>query len=332
MVPIGFVYHEKFLSHDTGYSHPENHLRIERLYAAVREAGFGRDIDWIPARAGIESDLLLNHEQTYIDYVKKTCAQHEVALLDDGDTRVSRQSFEVGLLAVGAAIQAVDLVCRGHYQRVFVGCRPPGHHALRDHAMGFCLFNNVAIAAKYALKHFGIKRIMIIDWDVHHGNGTQDSFYADPRVLFCSIHQYPFYPGTGSPSEKGSGSGLNYTINIPVEAGDGIDAYRDAFRNVIIPSAEAFEPQLILISAGFDAHFQDPLAGVALRDEDFLEMTRWVLQLAESLCDGRLISVLEGGYHLDAMPRSVIQHLHGLMPVQAPALTDSIQLKYSTAR
>lgn len=233
-------------------------------------------------------------------------------MLDDGDTRVCSASFDVALHAVGGALQGVDLLHSGAYRRVFLCARPPGHHALHNHAMGFCLFNNVAIAAKYAIERYGYERIMILDWDVHHGNGTQESFYSDSRVLFCSIHQYPFFPGGGSAQEKGVGEGLNLTLNIPLEAGAEMEQYRNAMLNVVYPTAAAYKPQMLILSAGFDPHYLDPLANINLGDDDFYELSKLTTTLCDKHCGGRLLSVLEGGYHPDALGRSVVQHLTAL--------------------
>jgi acetoin utilization deacetylase AcuC-like enzyme len=312
MARIGFIYHDKFLDHETGHSHPENRHRLTQVYDHVREAELDEKIDWIVAESTTEEMLLLNHDTDHIEYIRKTCENHSSAVLDDGDTRVCSASFNVALLAVGASIQGIDLLHSGKYKRIFVAARPPGHHALFNRAMGFCLFNNVAIAAKYAITHYGYERIMILDWDVHHGNGTQDSFYKDPRVLFCSIHQFPFYPGTGSALEKGEAEGANLTLNIPLEAGAEMEQYRNVMLNIVIPTAAAYKPQLLIVSAGFDAHCLDPLANINLGDEDYHELSRLTVSLCEKHCEGKLLSVLEGGYHRDALSRSVIQHLMAL--------------------
>lgn len=316
MASIGFIYHEQFLAHETGHSHPENCHRLRTVYSHVREAELESSLDWIEAKSVSEDALLLNHESAYIEYVKKTCSSLPSALLDDGDTRVCRDSYNVALLAVGASIQAIDLLHEKRYSRIFVAARPPGHHALHNHAMGFCLFNNVAIAAKYAIEHYGYERVMILDWDVHHGNGTQDSFYKSSQVLFCSIHQFPFYPGGGSIDERGAGDGANLTLNIPIQEGAEMDVFRDAMKNVVFPSAAAYKPQLLIVSAGFDAHQLDPLAHINLKDEDYHELTQLTVELADRFCEGKILSVLEGGYDRDALARSVVQHLTALSETQ----------------
>ncbi len=312
MPQVGFIHHDIFLNHDTGHSHPENHLRLEHMYRHLRGISLGDRIVDVSAKEADPSLLELVHDLAYIEYVRKTCDGHESAILDDGDTRVCEASFDVALHGVGAAIQAVEMVDDGRFDRVFVAARPPGHHAMPNHAMGFCLFNNVAIAARYAQQKLGFRRVMILDWDVHHGNGTQDVFFDDPTVFFCSLHQYPFYPGTGSENENGAGDGKNYTMNIPMPAGAEMEHYREAMLNQVIPAAAAFQPELLLISAGFDAHTSDQLANINLRDEDFKELTKLSMLIADQHCKGRLVSLLEGGYHKEALTRSVLQHLMAL--------------------
>jgi acetoin utilization deacetylase AcuC-like enzyme len=230
----------------------------------------------------------------------------------DPDTCISPDSYRVALLAVGGALLAVDQVVEGRPDNAFVALRPPGHHAERERAMGFCLFNNVAIAARYAQRRYGLKRVLIVDWDVHHGNGTQHTFEDDPSVLFFSTHQFPFYPGTGRTSERGTGAGLGYTLNVPLAAGCGDNEYRQVFEKILYPAAQAFEPQLVLVSAGFDAHRNDPLASMNVTEDGYAHMTSIVRDIAERYCEGRLVSLLEGGYNLEALAHSVERHLHVL--------------------
>ncbi len=318
MDKVGVIFSQDFLLHSTGASHPETSERISRVYGYLKQSDLNPQLDWILAESAELEDVYLNHDPEYVRYLEETCKKGE-ALLDDGDTRVSKDSYRVALLGAGAAIEAVSLVTKGPYRRTFAAVRPPGHHATSSHAMGFCLLNNVAIAAKAAIKNGWVKKVAIIDFDVHHGNGTQDSFYEDDQVLFISLHESPLFPGTGSPLERGIGRGEGYNINIQLTAGSDIETYRDAFSNVIIPSVIAYEPDLIMISAGFDAHRLDPLANIELTEQDFYELTSGIVRVAQKVCDGRVVSLLEGGYHLDALAKSVYSHLLAMRGVDDSA-------------
>jgi acetoin utilization deacetylase AcuC-like enzyme len=229
------------------------------------------------------------------------------------DTYVSAKSYEAALKAVGAPLTALDAIMKGEVNNAYCLVRPPGHHALPDEAMGFCLFNNVAIAARYAIDRYGLERVMIIDYDVHHGNGIQDIFYEDPRVLYFSTHQAPFYPGTGHSHERGEGPGLGTTINVPLPAKTGFETYEPVFRQVMAAAADRYTPQLILVSAGFDAHWDDPLGDMYLSTAGFLRLTQIIIDLANLLCDGRLVMVQEGGYSLDAMGACVATCVNALL-------------------
>ena len=246
------------------------------------------------------------HRPTLIDRVYTQCQSGGGSL--DPDTRVSEESFEVALTAVATLCQGVDDVMTGRTSNVLSLVRPPGHHATGDQSMGFCLFNNIAVAARYAQNQHGINRVLIIDWDVHHGNGTQDIFYEDPSVGFLSIHRFPFYPGSGHEEEQGSGRGRGTTFNVPIAYGTSRKAYLDAFSHSVENAARIIKPDLILISAGFDAHALDPIGDLGLTTEDFGVMTDCVMEVAQSTCKGRLISSLEGGYHLEALKDSVAIH------------------------
>jgi acetoin utilization deacetylase AcuC-like enzyme len=308
--PIGFISHPEYLKHDTGHRHPEEPARLKAiirhlessgtLAQVVRKEPQEPDLDW----------LALAHTADYIQSIAEACKQGVRAL--DADTYISTDSYHAALLAVGGALLAVDEVMEGTVAKAFVALRPPGHHAERERAMGFCLFNNIAIAARYAQKRYGLKRVMIVDWDVHHGNGTQHAFEDDPSVMFFSTHQFPYYPGTGRASERGTGAGLGYTVNVPLAAGCGDSEYREVFENIFYPAAQAFQPNLILISAGFDAHRDDPLAGMTVTEDGYAHMTTIVRDIAERCCEGRLVSLLEGGYNLEALARSVDRHLQTL--------------------
>ncbi|MER3438998.1 MAG: histone deacetylase, partial [Chloroflexota bacterium] len=248
------------------------------------------------------NDVERVHNPWYIETVERLAERGGGWL--DADTYVTPQSYDVALLAAGAAVAAVDAVLGGVVPRAFALVRPPGHHATPERGMGFCLFNNIAIAAARALSH-GLERVLIFDWDVHHGNGTQDVFYDSSAVMFCSIHQYPFYPGTGAASERGIGNGEGYTLNIPLPAGRTDEDYIRIVDEVVVPAAYQYRPELILISAGFDAHAHDPLGGMRLTERGFAAMTRLIAGAAGDLCSGRIVAVLEGGYDIAALGRCV---------------------------
>jgi acetoin utilization deacetylase AcuC-like enzyme len=311
----GFVYHEHFLDHDTGYGHPERPDRLRSIVSHLKETGLWNNLQHLMINPAAEEHILNVHTKRHVTYVKQACEQG-IEVLDQGDTRVCKDSFEVALLAAGGVLAGVDAVLSGVLKNVFCAIRPPGHHAESNTVMGFCLFNNVAVAARYAQEKYGVGKVLILDWDVHHGNGTQEIFYSDPSVLYISTHQYPFYPGTGSKEENGEGEGKGYTLNIPMRAGSGEKEYLEAFQKEIIPAIERYRPELIVISAGFDSHKDDPLANINLTEESFAKMTTIVMELAEKYCSGKIVSVLEGGYNLQALARSVKEHVNKLLQPQ----------------
>jgi acetoin utilization deacetylase AcuC-like enzyme len=299
-----------FLQHDTG-RHPECADRIipsaRRLNLLAMHMGGVR-----PAWKPLSRELLyLIHQADYVDAVQNACLSGGAQL--DPDTIVSPQSFDVALMAAGAVADAVDKVLHSEERQAFCLVRPPGHHALADRAMGFCLFNNVAIGARLAIAQHSLDRVLIVDWDVHHGNGTQDLFWEDGQVGFFSIHRYPFYPGTGAADETGSGPGLGTTLNVPVSFGTPRQAYFDRFRAALEQIAQRMRPELVFISAGFDAHRLDPIGSLGLESEDFGPMTHEIMEVARQYAGGRVISVLEGGYNPDAVADSVDVHLHELL-------------------
>jgi len=265
----------------------------------------------VQAREAARGDIQAAHSPQLYKHVERVVAEGIGYL--DADTVVSMRSFDAARHAAGAPCQAIDLIMKGEVDNAFVPVRPPGHHATEERAMGFCLFNNVAVAARYAQQHYPeIERVAIVDWDVHHGNGTQGIFYDDPSVYFFSSHQYPWYPGTGSRGEKGMGRGLGYTLNLPLRAATPAEQQKRAFEAALEEMAASFSPDLIIISAGFDSHLGDPLGQLLLEDEDFIDMTRALKQWAASSCNGRLVSCLEGGYNLETLGETVRAHVEEL--------------------
>jgi acetoin utilization deacetylase AcuC-like enzyme len=259
-------------------------------------------IDPAPAKIG---DITRVHAESHIEFIRAACARGG-GMLDDGDTFASPESFDVALLAAGAVLGAIDAVSTGDLDGAFCAVHPPGHHAEHDRPMGFCLFNNVAVGARYAQSRHGVERVAILDWDVHHGNGTQHIFESDPTVFYISLHQYPWYPGTGAREETGIGAGKGYTLNFPMPAGTEEDAYLKAFTNEIVPALRKFDPGLLILSAGFDAHRDDPLAGIRLTEQTFGTLTGLIAGIAP------IVSVLEGGYHREATSKSIEHHLRAL--------------------
>ncbi|MDO9168800.1 MAG: histone deacetylase family protein [Methylobacter sp.] len=299
--------HPDFLFHETGTGHPEcaDRLRsIEQALAAPEFSGLTRQSPPL----GTERQIRLIHSQFHIDTILKAIPVQGEHYLDQ-DTVLSPGSGLAAFRAVGAVCDAVDKVLTDKADNAFCAIRPPGHHAEPEQAMGFCLFNNIAIAASYALHHYQLERIAIVDFDVHHGNGTQAAFYHQPKVLYASSHEMPHYPGTGHPAETGVGN----IINVPLTAGDSGVEFRQKYRRIILPALKNFKPDLLLISAGFDAHKDDPLASIMLVEDDFKWITEELMTIADSCCKGRIISALEGGYHLKALAASVAIHVKTLM-------------------
>jgi acetoin utilization deacetylase AcuC-like enzyme len=308
----GLVYHEDYLKHRTGSVHPEHEGRLIAIIDHLKKTDlWDRLVHVTPSPANAEW-ILKVHTAEHLKFVKEACERGAKVLDREGDTYVCRESFAVALLAAGGVIAGIDAVMSGRVKNGFCAVRPPGHHAGSSRAMGFCLFNNVAIGTRYAQEEHGLKRVAVVDWDVHHGNGTQEIFYEDPSVLYVSTHQYPYYPGTGSASERGKGKGEGFTLNLPLIAGTDGDEYVKLFKEKIVPALQEFKPDFILISAGFDAHKDDPLAAIFLDESTYAEITRMLMEFAEKCCQGRIVSVLEGGYDLQALPRCVEAHLNVL--------------------
>jgi acetoin utilization deacetylase AcuC-like enzyme len=309
-----FLEHPSSLEHDTG-SHPEQPARIAAIQRELdRRDWLGFERVRSPA---VEREVLTAvHPEAYIESIERLSARGGGAL--DLDTIASAGSFDAALHAAGGAVRMVEMLLDGEAERAFSAHRPPGHHAIPARAMGFCLFNNVAVAARYALDARGLDRVMIVDWDVHHGNGTNDIFHSTNAVLFVSIHQWPLYPGSGAASDVGAGEGEGFTVNLPVPPGTGDEEYRSLVDRIAVPLARAYEPQLMLISAGYDAHRDDPLADCQLTDEGFAAMTRSLRDAADSI-GAPLGCVLEGGYALDALARSVATTMETLVESEAIA-------------
>lgn len=298
----GLVYDPIYLEHDTG-DHVENSRRLVTAVSYLKETGIKEKLTCLPPRPALLEELEMIHAPEYISYVKSKAEKGGGWL--DPDTVMSPKSYEAALYAAGGLLVAVEAVMKGEVDNDFALVRPPGHHAIHDRAMGFCIFNNIAIAAKFALSKFSLNRVLIADFDVHHGNGTQDAFYADPEILYFSTHQYPFYPGTGWMDETGTGEGEGTTVNFPMAAGWGDEEYLRAFNEVLVPVARGFEPQLILVSAGFDAHWADQLAMMQVSVKSFAQMVMILKELAAELCQGRLVFTLEGGYNLQVVASSI---------------------------
>ncbi len=305
---IGIVFDKSYLAHDNGPTHPESPDRLKSVLEAVEELE-AEKINITPREASKE-ELLLAHTPEYIDQILSLEPKGIIML--DPDTAFSPGTREASLKAVGGVPDAVDMITDGKIEKAFCAVRPPGHHAEPGRAMGFCIFNNIAIGAAYSIKNKDYNKVAIVDWDVHHGNGTQKVFYKSKEVLYISLHQYPYYPGTGAESENGDGEGRGYTLNVSMAAGSSDEDYRKAFEEKIIPELEGFGPEIIFISAGFDAHRDDPLAGINLSTEFFGEMTGMLKEIADKFCDGKIISVLEGGYNLRTLKDSAAAHLEEL--------------------
>jgi acetoin utilization deacetylase AcuC-like enzyme len=296
-----------YLEHLTPPGHPERPDRLRAIEAALEHENFA-PLDRHEAPAAPADMVLLAHPESYLERVTAAIPEEGLAQID-ADTTASPKSLEAALTAIGGANAAVDSVLRGEADNAFLAARPPGHHAERDKAMGFCHFNQAAIAARYAQKTYGLERVAIVDWDVHHGNGTQDIFWDDPSVVYCSTHQMPLYPGTGAKNETGAGN----IVNAPLSPHDGSDHFREAFRSRVLPALEEARPDLIIISAGFDAHHRDPLAEINLVASDFDWATGKILDVAGRYCNNRVVSILEGGYDLVGLAESSAVHILRLM-------------------
>jgi acetoin utilization deacetylase AcuC-like enzyme len=301
------LHHAAFLDHLTPIGHPERPDRLRALHAALDNGDFAA-LKRIEAPLADPGQALLCHSERFVDAVRKAIPTEGQAYFDL-DTSVSPGSWEAAMRAIGAALYAVDAVTKGEASNAFCAVRPPGHHAETEQAMGFCLFDTAAIAARYAQRTHGMEKVAIIDWDVHHGNGTQEIFWSDPSVLYASTHQMPLFPGTGAVNETGSGN----IFNAPLSPGDRTEDFKEAFRERILPAVKEFDPDLILISAGFDAHKRDPLAEINLEAEDFAWATAELMDIADRSAEGRVVALLEGGYDLKGLADSAAAHIRQLM-------------------
>jgi acetoin utilization deacetylase AcuC-like enzyme len=306
------IHHPIYEKHDTGPGHPETPLRYTAVMDELRaDEKFWSSLTEITPEKASKGLIQAAHTPQHFKRVEGAFEHGQDRL--DADTTISMKSFEVGLFAAGGAVAGADAVMQGEVDNAFVAVRPPGHHATAENAMGFCLFNNVAVAAKYAQNNYKeVERIAIVDWDVHHGNGTQGIFYDDPTIHFFSMHQYPWYPGSGSRGETGFGRGLGYTLNVPVKANTPAGEQTRMFDGALEEISKKLRPDLIFISAGFDAHASDPLGQLRLEDTDFASMTASVRQWADDVCGGRIVSCLEGGYNLDTLGKTVKNHIAAL--------------------
>jgi len=314
MERVAFVYHPDYLLHEPPFDHPESPARLTAIMEHLRKTGLLEMM--VPVVPSYTDNGYIGrvHTPEYLQRLEMACRRGDLTL-DAEDTYLCRNSYSIALLSAAGAMAGAEAVLTGWARRAFCALRPPGHHAGRDAGMGFCLLNNVAIAARYLQARHGVSRVLIVDWDVHHGNGTQSIFLEDPSVFFFSIHEHPsfLYPGTGRRWETGKGAGEGATLNAPMPPGAGDEDYRHAFEHMLRPAMERFRPEVILVSAGFDCHKDDPLADMQVTGEGFRYMTRFVVETAERHCGGRVVSLLEGGYELESLTSSVEIHIRELL-------------------
>lgn len=313
MALTGLIQDDLYLEHITEDFHPEHPDRLRAIYAALEDPQIQDQTARLQPREATAEEIQWIHTEAYYQTIESTRDCGHLQL--DPDTHVSSQSYRAAKLAAGGLCVLIDAVCSGEMKNGFALVRPPGHHAEAGRGMGFCIYNNVAIAARYA-QHRGIaQRVLIVDWDLHHGNGTQHTFESDPTILYFSTHQFPYYPGTGRPDEVGKGEGEGYTINVPLPGGQGDGDFIRIYEEVLEPIANQFQPDLVLVSAGFDTYFRDPLGGMGVTEDGFAEITRILMRIADNSCQGRIVLTLEGGYHLEGLARSVKHVIKALQGV-----------------
>ena len=319
--PADIVRDDIFIEHRTDRHHPESPERLVRIYGMLDGWSPAKDILEVPTRKAEREELERIHTSHHIDTVANTANMESFHL--DGDTPTSPRSYEAALVAAGSSIELVDYVLDGKISSGFALVRPPGHHAESDRAMGFCLFNNIAVAAAHARDAHDLERILIVDWDLHHGNGTQHSFYGDKKVLYSSTHQYPYYPGTGHYQETGQGEGQGYTVNFPLPPGQGDDEYLAIFQEIIEPLAARYKPQLVLVSAGYDTYIDDPLGHMNVTTDGYGKLTAVLKRIAQAHCNGKLVFFLEGGYNIDGLVQGVRRVLEVSMGKVDPDIPDT---------
>lgn len=305
---VGIIRDARYLNHSAGDYHPESPDRLQTIYDRLDQDDVRGRYQLISPRFASEEELTWNHTPQYIELLAKTAGRAPCRL--DPDTGTSAGSWDAARLAVGGVFAGLDAIASSDVNTAFALVRPPGHHAETDRAMGFCLFNNIALGAYYAINRLSYRRVLIVDWDLHHGNGTQNSFYASPDILYFSTHQYPYYPGSGSAQETGTAQGDGFTVNVPVDPGAGDLDFAAVFNHILLPIGKAFSPDLILVSAGFDIYEQDPLGGMRVSILGFAYLARCLLSLAESTCQGKTLFCLEGGYHLRGLRDGVLAVLN----------------------
>ncbi len=316
----GLVQDWRYLNHNMGPYHVESPARLEVIYKMIEAEPAFSNLVFIKPREATEEEIALIHYPSYIERLKETRGKPRVIL--DPDTSTCALSYETALLAVGGVLEAAQAIMEKRVDNAFALIRPPGHHAESSRAMGFCLFNNVAIAAKWLKKQFGLEKILIVDWDLHHGNGTQHAFYREKEVLYFSTHQFPFYPGTGNWDEVGEAEGTGYTFNVPLSPGKGDADYFFIFKEILYPIVQSYQPQFILVSAGFDIYAGDPLGGMMVTAKGFAALTAQLMEMARENCEGRLLLVLEGGYSLEGLKNGVREILYQLSGLREPPVLE----------